>query len=502
MENNMIYEAAKDYKILEVYEEASESTVKEIRRLLKQQNLNKNINIKYDNIELEVNFNNLSKYYPSKKLRSFYMDDDINAIRFENKPVMLYMYIGHWSNNNNARIKNSHISIYTNSSKIGGERFFQIELSDCIEDDKYVYILKNISKNAGNGAISRLNKYSYPTTEREKRNNDLRERREELIRRTYSEVINYNNNDWICIYKFDKEKLFKLSYHEELFNECIESIIAFTFSMESIVVEAKKFGNFIQTVPSIEKLPQKALLRQIKKVNKIPKKIEKTYTSYVRNEYITEYAKRRANGTCQLCRKEAPFKDKNGRPYLEVHHIVPLSEGGEDSIENTVALCPNCHRKMHSLGDVKDVKYLNNINSFDYILLSECAIDIGLEAYNIKICSDGKIEGQIYNKRTRSSSSISNKKYLSIDTIMNISKEIKDFDLKNFELVEPEYYKTCQPVFYIEVKYSDDTIKEIYYDYGKIYENKLDKNKIDILKLKHNLEQILNIKSLDNLMKR
>ena len=28
--------------------------------------------------------------------------------------------------------------------------------------------------------------------------------------------------------------------------------------------------------------------------------------------------------------------------------------GGEDSISNTVALCPNCHRKMHVLNQTAD----------------------------------------------------------------------------------------------------------------------------------------------------
>ncbi|WP_296863638.1 HNH endonuclease [Thermosyntropha sp.] len=28
-------------------------------------------------------------------------------------------------------------------------------------------------------------------------------------------------------------------------------------------------------------------------------------------------------------------------------HIEWLSRGGTDTIDNTVALCPNCHRKMH-----------------------------------------------------------------------------------------------------------------------------------------------------------
>jgi len=59
--------------------------------------------------------------------------------------------------------------------------------------------------------------------------------------------------------------------------------------------------------------------------------------------------KRLAKGTCELCNNEEPFHDSKGQPYLETHHIKWLAEGGEDSIENTVAVCPNCHRKMHVL---------------------------------------------------------------------------------------------------------------------------------------------------------
>lgn len=72
-----------------------------------------------------------------------------------------------------------------------------------------------------------------------------------------------------------------------------------------------------------------------------------TSNTYVRDPYVAEYAKARAHGICQLCGQSAPFRDKGGKPYLESHHIVWLAEDGKDSIENTVALCPNCHRKMH-----------------------------------------------------------------------------------------------------------------------------------------------------------
>jgi len=77
-----------------------------------------------------------------------------------------------------------------------------------------------------------------------------------------------------------------------------------------------------------------------------------------RNRYIAEYAKRKANGVCQLCNMPAPFLDKDGEPYLESHHIEWLSNGGEDSIDNVVALCPNCHKKMHVVNDRNDVRKL------------------------------------------------------------------------------------------------------------------------------------------------
>lgn len=79
---------------------------------------------------------------------------------------------------------------------------------------------------------------------------------------------------------------------------------------------------------------------------------------YVRDPYVSEYAKRRANGVCQLCGKPAPFMDNDGKPYLETHHIIWLADEGPDSLENTVALCPNCHRKMHIVKSSADVRIL------------------------------------------------------------------------------------------------------------------------------------------------
>jgi 5-methylcytosine-specific restriction protein A len=107
-----------------------------------------------------------------------------------------------------------------------------------------------------------------------------------------------------------------------------------------------------------QKMSEKELIEKIK--SGVHQKSMRTTISnvYERNPFVVEYTKRNAKGICQLCQKKAPFDTKNGEPYLEVHHIKWLSQGGEDTLENTVALCPNCHRKMHIVNDPVDIDKL------------------------------------------------------------------------------------------------------------------------------------------------
>lgn len=72
-----------------------------------------------------------------------------------------------------------------------------------------------------------------------------------------------------------------------------------------------------------------------------------TRRSYKRSEYVREYALRVADGACQGCEEDAPFISKSGEPFLEVHHMTRISDGGPDDPENVIALCPNCHRRVH-----------------------------------------------------------------------------------------------------------------------------------------------------------
>jgi 5-methylcytosine-specific restriction protein A len=74
---------------------------------------------------------------------------------------------------------------------------------------------------------------------------------------------------------------------------------------------------------------------------------EARQTIYQRSKAVQIYVKRRAEGTCEGCGNDAPFVTPQGRPYLEAHHVRRVSDGGPDHPRWVIALCPNCHRRIH-----------------------------------------------------------------------------------------------------------------------------------------------------------
>jgi hypothetical protein len=79
-----------------------------------------------------------------------------------------------------------------------------------------------------------------------------------------------------------------------------------------------------------------------------PLKRTRQVNDFVRDAYIVAAALARAQEQCEMpnCKSQLFQRDDN-RSYLEVHHIVPLSEGGDDTLVNAAALCPSCHRELH-----------------------------------------------------------------------------------------------------------------------------------------------------------
>ena len=89
-------------------------------------------------------------------------------------------------------------------------------------------------------------------------------------------------------------------------------------------------------------------LRRLKSAHKKPPVIYSVTKTYKRNPDVVAEVLIRADGICENCQSAAPFRRrKDSSPYLEVHHKIQLAVGGNDTVENAIALCPNCHREMH-----------------------------------------------------------------------------------------------------------------------------------------------------------
>lgn len=63
----------------------------------------------------------------------------------------------------------------------------------------------------------------------------------------------------------------------------------------------------------------------------------------------------RFNYTCQVC----GLKEDPKKPTLQVHHIIPRSEGGTNDLFNLTLLCDRCHKRKHARAP-KRVKYYDN----------------------------------------------------------------------------------------------------------------------------------------------
>lgn len=125
-----------------------------------------------------------------------------------------------------------------------------------------------------------------------------------------------------------------------------------------------------------EKEVVKLSTRELVRRTEINSGIRKTITTetivYYRDPYLKELVKRIADGKCQYCGNNAPFSDDNGNPYLEEHHVEGLADGGSDTIDNVVALCPNCHRRMHVLKKLNDIEVLRKVAKENGIQAQRC----------------------------------------------------------------------------------------------------------------------------------
>jgi 5-methylcytosine-specific restriction endonuclease McrA len=92
----------------------------------------------------------------------------------------------------------------------------------------------------------------------------------------------------------------------------------------------------------------KVVIARARNVRGKPTRRSVVREDFIRNPWVVQAALIRANNKCEMPGCTTPlFTRDDGTVYLEVHHIVPLAEMGDDTLENAAALCPSCHRLLH-----------------------------------------------------------------------------------------------------------------------------------------------------------
>jgi len=180
----------------------------------------------------------------------------------------------------------------------------------------------------------------------------------EMLRGNRALLNHKENNKTLHLFEYTKKSNVRylgesecVGYHVELRPDKNENFRkAFIFHLALNPTEEKisePLSNYEENKAPTAKTPLPELRRialQSLTVGTSAKQVSKT--TFIRSEAIRFYALKRASGICEGCNSAAPFQGKHG-PFLEVHHLTRLSDGGPDHPKNVIAICPNCHRRAH-----------------------------------------------------------------------------------------------------------------------------------------------------------
>jgi hypothetical protein len=131
---------------------------------------------------------------------------------------------------------------------------------------------------------------------------------------------------------------------------------SFPISAEDFHAVMELLGEDVEAIPARPELsllaPDKLAALEAKYLHASPEVKERVSRTIERGPIGTLV--KRGNGfKCQLCaalgRNPLGFRKKNGEPYVEAHHVMPVAKQqiGSLSGSNVLTLCANHHREVH-----------------------------------------------------------------------------------------------------------------------------------------------------------
>ena len=213
-----------------MYELITQNEANRIIQILNETRLKEDINIEVLNGKYKINAFNITESFKTERyeydMDEFYLMDKTNkydVLEYKNKLYEVFVNLGEWAYK--TELKNSHITV--GSSKFH-DYSFQLELSQAIKDKENLYIVKNITNLAGNGALVRL--YRGLGKDRAEKEN----RRQRFIEEFNSRILKYEGKEWIVISKILLDDLFDDNKNEEIFYNLLNSILKAMLLVEGI----------------------------------------------------------------------------------------------------------------------------------------------------------------------------------------------------------------------------------------------------------------------------
>lgn len=105
--------------------------------------------------------------------------------------------------------------------------------------------------------------------------------------------------------------------------------------------------------------------------------VKERVSRYIERGSVGTQVKKALGFKCQVCdalgREPIGFFKKNGEPYVEAHHVMPVSAGeiGSFAPSNIMVVCANHHRQMH-YGEIN-------------VVIGEATFDFTIEERSLKI---------------------------------------------------------------------------------------------------------------------
>jgi hypothetical protein len=100
--------------------------------------------------------------------------------------------------------------------------------------------------------------------------------------------------------------------------------------------------------------------------NAVPK-VKEVIAKKIERGKFADQIKKQENYECKICKalglNPFSFTKRNGIPYIEIHHVIPVSEGVQGTLgpQNLITVCANHHRQLH-YGNIelieKDTKFI------------------------------------------------------------------------------------------------------------------------------------------------